>query len=109
MAPPARAARGGHHAAARVAAHARHVHARADADRVPPARAGCRGVGGSRRPNGAKSWLRKRENLEGKLLGAEAWSDSPASAVVASSGITARGVPGGNCGVPGENEPVQVK
>ena len=54
MAPPAGGGGGGHHAAARVAAHARHVRARADADRVPPARAGCRGVGRCRRPVEAK-------------------------------------------------------
>ena len=58
VAPPAGSAGGGHHAAARVAAHARHVRARADADRVPPARAGCRGVGRCRRPVEAKRWWR---------------------------------------------------
>ena len=40
--------------------------------------------------------VEKQRKRGGKILCAEAWSDSPASAVVASSGITARCVPGGN-------------
>ena len=92
VAPPAGGGGGGHHAAARVAAHARHVRARADADRVPPARAGCRGVGRCRRPVEAKRWWRIK--MIKKILGADSWSDRPASAGVASTGITAWHVPG---------------